>query len=174
MKSGAKEIIKDVLIALAIALVIIQIVRPTVVKESSMEPTLYENNYVFLAKQAYTFGEPERGDIIVFKSDLENEDSNGKKLLIKRIIGLPGDTVKVEDNKVYLNGELLNEPYIKDQNDVPGEVEIKVPEGQVFVMGDNRRVSLDSRSEKVGCVNIDDIVGKAFFRLFPIQDAGRL
>ncbi len=174
MKSGAKEIIKDILIALAIALVIIQIVRPTVVKESSMEPTLYENNYVFLAKQAYTFGEPERGDIIVFKSDLENEDSNGKKLLIKRIIGLPGDTVKVEDNQVYLNGELLDEPYIKDQGDVPGEVDMKVPEGKVFVMGDNRRVSLDSRSKEVGCVDIDDIVGKAFFRLFPIQDAGRL
>lgn len=174
MSSGVKEVIKDIIIALVIALVIIQFVRPTVVKETSMEPTLYENNYVFLAKQAYRFGDPKRGDIIVFKSDIANEEEGGTKLLIKRIIGLPGDSIKVEDNQVYLNGKLLNEPYIKEQGDVPGQVDLTVPEGKIFVMGDNRRVSLDSRSPDVGCVDLDRVVGKAFFRLFPIQDIGRL
>ena len=65
-----KEIIKDAVIAAIIAIIVIQFIRPTVVKESSMEPTLFENNYIFLNKQAYTFGEPERGDIIVFHSSL--------------------------------------------------------------------------------------------------------
>lgn len=160
-----KEIIKDVVIAAIIAIIVIQFIRPTVVKESSMEATLFENNYIFLNKQAYTFGEPKRGDIIVFHSSLTREDGS-EKLLIKRIIGLPGDTVKVSDNCVYLNGALLHEDYIKEQGVVPG--------GELFVMGDNRRVSIDSRYEEVGCVKIDDVVGKAFFRLFPFRDIGKL
>ncbi len=168
-----KEIIKDVVIAAIIALLVIQFVRPTIVKESSMEDTLSENNYIFLNKQAYTFGEPERGDIIVFHSSLTREDGS-EKLLIKRIIGLPGDTVKICDNCVYLNGELLQEDYIKEQGVVPGEMEVTVPDGELFVMGDNRRVSIDSRYEEVGCVKIDDVVGKAFFRLYPFRDIGRL
>ena len=168
-----KEIIKDVVIAAIIAIIVIQFIRPTVVKESSMGATLFENNYIFLNKQAYTFGEPKRGDIIVFHSSLTREDGS-EKLLIKRIIGLPGDTVKVSDNCVYLNGALLHEDYIKEQGVVPGDVEVTVPEGELFVMGDNRRVSIDSRYEEVGCVKIDDVVGKAFFRLFPIRDIGKL
>ncbi len=168
-----KEIIKDVIIAAIIALLVIQFVRPTIVKESSMENTLNENNYIFLNKQAYTFGEPEHGDIIVFHSSLTREDGS-EKLLIKRIVGLPGDTVKISDNCVYINGELLHESYIKEQGVVPGELEVTVPEGELFVMGDNRRVSIDSRYEEVGCVKIDDVVGKAFFRLYPFKDIGKL
>lgn len=168
-----REIVKDIIIAVIVAVIIIQFVRPTVIKESSMEATLFENNYIFLNKQAYTFGEPQRGDIIVFHSSLTGEDGR-EKLLIKRIIGLPGDTVKVSDNCVYLNGELLHEDYIKEEGVVPGDIEIQVPQGQLFVMGDNRRVSIDSRYEEVGCVGMDDVVGKAFFRLFPFKDIGVL
>ncbi len=169
-----KDLIKDILIALVIAIVVIQFVRPTVVKESSMEPTLYENNYLLLSKQAYRFKDPERGDIIVFRSALEDDERGGTKLLIKRVIGLPGEHLVLKKNKVYIDGEKLSEPYIKDADDVPGEVDMTVPEGEYFVMGDNRGVSLDSRSEEVGCVSEDDLVGRAFFRLFPLQDIGRL
>ena len=168
-----KEIIKDVVIAAIIAIIVIQFIRPTVVKESSMEATLFENNYIFLNKQAYTFGEPKRGDIIVFHSSLTREDGS-EKLLIKRIIGLPGDTVKVSDNCVYLNGELLHEDYIREQGVVPGDIEVTVPEGELFVMGDNRGNSIDSRSEEVGCVKHKDLVGKAFFGLYPFKNIGKI
>ena len=168
-----KGLLKDVVIALVIAFVVIQFVRPTVVKESSMEPNLNNNNYIFISKMAYKVGDPEYGDIIVFKSNLEMKDGSSKNL-IKRVIGLPGDVIKVSENKVYRNGELLDEPYIKDQNNCPGEVEVTVPSGCVFAMGDNREVSIDSRNTEVGCVPEFTIVGKAFFKLFPIGEAKKL
>ena len=82
--------------------------------------------------------------------------------------------MKVSDNKVYLNGELLQEEYIKEQGVVPGEIEVTVPSGELFVMGDNRRVSIDSRYEEVGCVPVDQVVGKAFFKLYPFKEMGKL
>ncbi len=166
-----KEWIRDIAIAVIIAVLILQFVKPTIVKESSMEPTFYENHYVFLSRQAYNlFGDPERGDIVVFDSDLPLDENTTKKL-IKRIIGLPGDHVVVKDGCVYINEELLSEPYIKD-GVTNGSVDLVVPEGQLFCMGDNRLVSLDSRDERVGCVNQDRIVGKAVFRLYPFKLIG--
>lgn len=168
-----KEIIKDIIIAVVIAFIVLQFVSPTVVKESSMEPTLYENNYLFLSKQSYRFGEPKAGDIIVFRSDLLTDDGK-KKLLIKRVIGLPGDEVIVTDNKVYVNGTEIKEDYIKEQGNVPGEVNLVVPEDELFCMGDNREVSRDSRDPLVGTVHEEDVVGKAVFRLFPLSEIGRI
>ncbi len=170
--AAVKEWIKDILIAIVIAVLILQFIKPTIVKESSMEPTLYENNYLFLSKQAYTiFGEPERGDIVVFHSGL-TAINGGEKLLIKRIIALPGDKIAIMDGKVYLNGEVYKEDYIKD-GITNGYLETyTVPDGQVFCMGDNRLVSIDSRDYRVGCVDIDSIVGKAVFRLTPFQIMG--
>ena len=107
-----KGLIRDILVALIIVIAITMVIKPTIVKESSMQPTLYENNYLLVNKQAYRFGEEKRGDIIVFKSDLENENGD-KKLLIKRIIGLPGDKITIEGGKVILNGVELHEAYIK-------------------------------------------------------------
>ena len=102
--------IRDILIAVVIVVAITMVIKPTIVKESSMQPTLYENNYLLLNKQAYRFGEEKRGDIIVFESSLE-DDNGGTKLLIKRIIGLPGDTITIENGKVILNGVELQEDY---------------------------------------------------------------
>jgi len=163
-----KEFLKDLAIAALIAIVILQFIKPTIVKESSMEPTLWENDYLFLSKQAYSFGgTPERGDIVVFHSDLRTAEGK-EKLLIKRVIGLPGETIYIADGEVYINGELLDEPYIKSYT--TGYVEeLEIPEGTVFCMGDNREVSLDSRSESVGCVSIDKIMGKAVLRIFPFN-----
>ncbi len=170
-----KELLKDIAVAIVIAFIIIQFIKPTIIKESSMEPTLYANDYIFLSKQAYNlFGDPEYGDIIVFHSDIENKAGGGNKDLIKRIIGLPGDKIRVSDGVVYRNGEALVEEYTME-GFTTGEVpEMVVPEGEMFVMGDNRTVSLDSRSEEVGCVDMEEILGKAVFRLYPFNKIGRL
>ena len=174
-----KEFIKDLIIALAIVVAITFVIKPTIVKETSMEPNLYENNYLFVYKLAYvTKDHPQHGDIIVFKSDIDKDDGSGKKLLIKRVIAVEGDTIAVHDDEVYRNGELLEEDYIMNEefdSGTPGEVdEFTIPEDEVFVMGDHRTVSLDSREPEVGTVDEDAIVGKAVLRIFPFGDFGRL
>lgn len=166
-----KEWIKDILVAIIVAVIIMQFIKPTIVKETSMQPTLYENNYIFLSKQAYRFDEPEAGDIIVFHTNLKTQTGK-EKLLIKRVIGLPGDTVKIEEGEVYINGELLEESYILEQYTSGWVEDIEVPENSLFVMGDNRQNSADSRDPSVGYVKEEDIVGKAVFRLYPFNDFG--
>ena len=167
--SNLKEFVKELVIAIVIALLIMQVVKPTIVKESSMEPTLYENNYLLLARQIYRFEKPQRGDIIVFHSDLLT--AGGKeKLLIKRIIGLPGDVITIANGNVYLNGDKLTENYTKDGTTDGELIDFKVPAGELFVMGDNRLVSVDSRSTAVGTVKLDKVLGKAFVRLYPFNE----
>lgn len=168
-----KEILRDILIAAAIALIVIQFVRPVVVHETSMTDTLQPGDYLLMNKMIYKNHEAERGDIVVLHSELK-QDNGREKLLIKRVIGLPGDTVFISDNSVYINGELLEEDYIREPGVVPGDIDITVPEGEYFVMGDNRGNSIDSRSEEVGCVKHEDLVGKAFFRLFPFKNIGKI
>lgn len=169
-----KGLIRDIAIALVIVLIITWFIKPTIVKESSMQPTLYQNNYLLLNKQAYRFGTEHRGDIIVFKSNLEG-DNGTKKLLIKRIIGLPGDVLTIADGDVYVNGTKLNEPYTLEQNVTEGAIkDFKVPAAHLFVMGDNRQVSIDSRYPEVGCVPEKDVLGKAFLRLYPFNKIGGL
>lgn len=181
LKASIMEWARDIAIALILALCISMLIKPTIVKESSMEPNFNENDYIFLSRIAYKFGgEPNRGDVIVFRTSSENLlDAKGKhKLLIKRIIGLPGDRIRIADGEVYVNGEADDQSYTKDgetwlEDRGDGEVlEITVPEGELFCMGDNREVSIDSRSEDVGCVDEETIVGKAVFRLFPLSEAG--
>lgn len=162
--------IRDIVVAVIIAAVILQFIMPTIVKERSMQPTLYANNYIILSKQSYKlWGAPERGDIIVFHTALKTENGD-EKLLIKRIIGLPGDRITVVDGDVYRNDELLQEDYIFEDYTTGFVDDFTVPEGQLFVMGDNRRMSLDSRAEEIGCINIDEIVGKAVVRLYPFNE----
>lgn len=168
-----KELIRDIIIAAVIAFIVIQFVRPVVVHETSMTDTLQPGDYLLMNKQIYRNNEAQRGDIVVIHSDLK-QDNGREKLLIKRVIGLPGDTVFIKDNSVYINGELLHEDYIREQGVVPGDIDITVPEGEYFVMGDNRGNSIDSRYEEVGCVSQADLVGKAFFRLYPFKNIGKI
>ena len=169
-----KEWLKDISISIICAAVILTFIKPTIVKEHSMENTLHENDYLFISRQAYTlFGDVERGDIIIFPSQLKT--SGGKaKTLIKRVIAIPGDTIAIVDQKVILNGEVLEEDYIKDGYTDTELEEMKIPAGKIFVMGDNRQNSSDSRSKSVGLVDIDSILGKAVFRLFPFSRIGGL
>lgn len=163
--------IRDIAIALAIGLLLTQLVKPTIVREHSMESTLHEYDYIILNRQAYLFGEPKTGDIIVFHTDLVQ--SNGKeKLLIKRIIGIPGDRIHITGGVVYKNDEPLEEPYTKEGYTATEMQEITVPDGSIFVMGDNRQNSTDSRDISVGFIEIDKILGKATVRLYPFNKIG--
>lgn len=163
--------IRDIAIALLIGLLLTQLIKPTIVREHSMEPTLNEYDYIILSRQSYRFGAPERGDIIVFHTDLVQ--ANGReKLLIKRIIGLPGENISISDSQVYINGVQLAEGYTKDGYTDSNMEEVTVPEGSLFVMGDNRQNSADSRDPSVGFVKIDSVLGKATVRLYPFTKIG--
>jgi signal peptidase I len=170
VKKEIFEWVKTIVISVIIALMITMFIRPTLVKGHSMYPTLEPNNYLIINKIPYMIHEPERGDIVVFKSSLKT--LNGKeKDLIKRVIAVEGDELVVNDGKTYLNGEEIKENYI-NENYTGGEVDIKVPKGQVFVMGDNRGNSLDSRDERVGTVDVHTIRGKVLVRLFRFNKIG--
>ncbi len=168
-KNGVKDWLKDIAIAIIIAFIVLQFIKPTVVREKSMEPTLHANDYLFLSKQAYRFSEPERGDIIVFRSDLELENGK-KKFLIKRVIGLPGETITIQGGEVFINGKKLNEKYLNGIQTEGTVTNLKIGTDSIFVMGDNRGNSLDSRDPSVGCINMDRILGKAFVRLYPFSE----
>lgn len=134
----------------------------------SMEDTLHDGDRLILTHFNYT---PKRGDIVVLNSEGLNET------IIKRVIAVGGDTVSIDflKGEVTVNGEVLKEDYIKELTYLEEGRAIKdltVGDGQVFVMGDNRNHSTDSRNAKVGLVNNDDILGKAIFRIYPVSKAG--
>ena len=164
------EWVKDILIAVVFAAVILTFIKPIIVQQQSMEPNFHASDYLISSRQSYKlFGEPQRGDVIVFKSELLDDNGNEKNL-IKRIIGLPGDVIEITDGYVYVNGEKIQEDYLPGQG-ISGEMDaITVPENQLFVMGDNREVSEDSRSPRVGTIDESTIVGKVVLRVYPFNN----
>mgnify|MGYP000538060685 FL=1 len=174
MSDFVKSLIKDIIVAAILAAAVISFVRPTIVKQTSMQDTLNPNDYIIMYRRAYSGDkEPKRGDIVIFKSELQDE--NGKnKLLIKRVIGLPGDKITINDGKVYINDKEYDESYLKDGYTTGSVNNFKVPKGEYFVMGDNRVVSIDSRYSEVGCVKKDAIKGRAVLRLFPFTKIRKL
>ena len=147
-------------IAIAIFFVINVFVVNAKVQGQSMDPTYKQNDYLIVNKTAFWHENPKHGDTIVFSVDRRKEK------LIKRIIGVPGDTIKIKDGKVYINDSLLVESYINSEL-TNGDIEVTVPNDSFFVMGDNRQNSLDSRSSEIGMVRKDKIVGKVSVRVFP-------
>ncbi|SKC75948.1 signal peptidase I [Maledivibacter halophilus] len=166
------EWIKTIVVSVVIALVITTFIRPTLVKGHSMYPTLEPNNYLIINKIPYMIHEPERGDIVVFKSHLTTPDGKEKDL-IKRVIAVEGDKIEVKNGKIYVNGEKVEEGYINGDY-TSGDIEIEVDKDEVFVMGDNREASLDSRDPRVGTVDVDTIRGKVLVRLFPFNKIGKV
>lgn len=174
VKQDIKEWVVDILAACIVAFIILQFIMPTIVQQTSMQSTLEPKDYIFVSKQAYKiFGDPQRGDVIVFKSSLPTDDGEGTKLLVKRIIAIGGDTIRIADGEVYVNGNKLDEPYLKDGT-TSGELETDIPEGYLFCMGDNRLVSADSRDARIGLVSENQVSGKVVFRLFPFNKIGTI
>ncbi len=175
LSENAKEWIRDIAIAMALAAMILVFFKPTIVREHSMENTLRDGDYLLVSRQAYRLlgGKPEKGDIVVFSSELETV-AGANKLLIKRVIGVPGDTIAINEGTVYVNGAALIENYTKDGYTASDMAELTVPDGSLFCMGDNRQNSTDSRDRRVGFVPMADVMGKAVFRLFPFSKLGSL
>lgn len=162
------------------------------VHQCSMQNTLYEGQRLIENKIQYCYSEPKRGDIVIINEESEkgvfnvfaanteefigkfyNKEENEKNRLIKRIIGVPGDEVDIKDGKVYLNGQVCNEPYVNgDTYPKNMKFPIIIPEKEYFVLGDNRENSMDSRD--IGLVSIDKIEGKAVLRLWPIDKFGSI
>ena len=148
-----------------IVLVFTFICRIVRVDGTSMENTLIHNDRLLLFNMEYT---PDYGDVVVIVRD-------GEEPLIKRVIAMEGDTVEIveETAEVIVNGQVLDEPYVKGitvNRDFYGEQ--KVPDGCLFVMGDHRTVSHDSRSEGIGFVSVKDVMGQATFRIWPLSKFG--
>lgn len=131
------------------------------VPSGSMISTINVGDKVIGFRLSYLFSDPKRGDIVMF-----NAPDKEKTIYIKRIIGLPGDTIKIENNKLYINGELYEEDYVKNGwSGMTGTFTYEVPKGEYFMMGDNRDHSNDSRAW--GSVKKDEIIAKAIFRYYP-------
>jgi signal peptidase I len=156
------DMLQTVLLSVILFLGINAISARIRVESISMQPTLYERDFVIVYKLAYKLGSPHRGDVIVFRVPNHPEDSEP---YIKRVIGLPGDTVKIVDSKVYVNEVLQREPYIKAPPRYTGSWNI--PEGNLFVLGDNRNNSSDSH--QWGMVPLENVIGKAEIVYFPFS-----
>lgn len=175
-----KKLIKNVIYAIIFVCIIgaLCIFSTTFVSQrvdvngNSMNPTLFNNDSLWLNKLTYYFQNPKRFDIVVIDTDL-----NGGEYIIKRIIGLPGDTIQIKNQKVYINGKRL-------QTDIYGKEPIEdagtaanlmvLGKNEYFVLGDNRNDSDDSRFPEVGVIKKNRIIGKTSFRLLPIKNIGKL
>lgn len=149
------------------------VAQRTTVDGMSMYGTLNDGDNLIIEKLSYRFGDVERFDIVVFPYYDSAADMD--VYYIKRIIGLPGETIQITDGKIYINGEVLEEDYGYYINDIPmsgynAEEEIYIGEDEYFVLGDNRNNSTDSR--RIGCIRRDHIEGRACFRIFPLNKFG--
>ncbi len=189
LKKELFEWIKAIALALVLFGILNIFITTTTVFNTSMLPTLVEQDRLFMQRTS----DVQHGDIISFETEIPLRESDlallnpiqrmvfgvktmvtgeePKKNLIKRVIGVPGDTVEVLDGVVTVNGEVLNEPYINTITTDAAYYE-NIPEGKYFVMGDNRVVSLDSRNPSVGLIDGDKIIGRALFRFFPLNKIG--
>ena len=168
MRTKRREFLEIILLSGIIVLLLnIFIVQLYWIPSPSMEPTLLVDDRVVVSKMSYWSKDPARGDIVVFKFPRDT-----KVNLIKRIIGLPGETLSVKDNRVYINNEALSEDYVPPQKKVPDFGPVLIPQGQYFMMGDNRDNSADSRVW--GFVTAEQIRGKAKFLYWPIGRVGRI
>ncbi len=186
IKAIALTILGSIII---VAIVNTEVIASAKVQQESMENTLYNDEKLIVDKVSYNFTAPKREDIIIFFDNEEkgNMFQEGYKYLkeiasisynidtrtrlVKRVIGIPGDEVEIKDGEVYLNGNVLEEDYVKGETySNNNDFSIKVEEDTVFVLGDNREVSKDSRN--FGLVKINQIEGRAVFRMSPFNRFG--
>jgi signal peptidase I len=173
------DIIETAVIALSIFLVVyLFIMQPHQVNGNSMYPNYEDGEYLMTDKFSYRFGQPNRGDVVVFHAPPSAHCPTGTGCdFIKRIIGVPGDTIEIKGGAIFLNDTQLKEEYLPNgfvtqAGQFTSKGPVIVPEGSYFVAGDNRSHSSDSRSW--GFVTYEELVGKAFFRYFPFDRFGLL
>lgn len=176
MNKKLREILSTslyLLVVLALTFLVVTYVgQRTKVIGSSMEPMLSDGDNLIVDKITYRFGDPQRFDIIVFPFRYAE-----KTYYIKRIIGLPGETVFIDETgTIYINGEVLKEHYGKEVITDPGRAyePVTLGEDEYFVMGDNRNNSSDSRDPVVGNIHRDEFIGKAWMRIWPLSDMGMI
>ncbi len=164
MKGFIKELVLTLVLAGVIYLLLQTVIQSTIVNNVSMQPTLIAEQRLIVVKTAYTFSDPQRGDIVIVRPPIAPDEE-----WVKRLIGLPGDTVKVSGGVVNVNGVTLDEPYLNEQpNYTFGPY--TVPEGHYFILGDNRNHSYDSHYNWT--VTRDQIVGRAWLRIWPFDKFG--
>ncbi len=182
-----------ILVALIVAVVIKTfLIQAFFIPSASMVPTLAVDDRVLVNKLAYTFGDPGPGDVVVFDSPFGSdapEESLVEKVtrnvaealglrtadaadLIKRIVAVGGDTVEIRDNQLIVNGVVLDEPYVEPGSTMPDMDLTEVPAGHVWVMGDNRNKSQDSR--RFGAIPVEEVIGRAFVIVWPVDRWGGL
>lgn len=173
------DLVETIVIGLSLFLVVyLFFMQPHQVNGQSMVPTFQSGEYVLTDKVSYKLGQPERGDIVVFHAPPAANCPVGTGCdFIKRVLGVPGDTVEVRDDSIIVNGQALTEPYIPDEFEtLPGaftrDRAITLGADEYFVSGDNRPYSSDSRAW--GPIQKRDIVGKAFFRYWPADKVGSI
>lgn len=171
------EFVQSIVLALSVfVLIYLFVAQPNQVNGSSMFPNFVDKEYLLTDKISYQLGEPKRGDVVVFKAPSTEPCAENECEYIKRIIGMPSDMVKVENGHVYLNGSLLAQDFLPPEvvteagSFCQEGVEVVVPEGQYLVFGDNRSHSRDGR--EFGPIERNLILGKAFFRYWPIDKIG--
>jgi len=168
LSNSTKEFLQSLIIALILALIIRTFFfQFFYIPSRSMESTLLINDRIIVTKFSYWFNEPQRGDVVVFKYPL-----NPSTLYVKRVIALPGENIKLKDSKLYINDTLVSEPYLPDDLKFEDFGPVEVPEGEYFMMGDNRNNSSDSRTW--GFVKKDLILGKSQVIYWPFDRLGRI
>ncbi len=162
--STSKEIwewIRSIAIAVVLALLVRSfLIKPFQVEGGSMYPTLKDHEYLIVNKFVYCFDQPQRGDIIVFRYSQGTD-------YVKRVVGLGGDVIEIREGLVYCNSKALDEPYLPQEMDMQDYGPVEVPPGSVFVMGDYRRNSKDSRDPSVGFISLERIEGRAMLVYWP-------
>lgn len=173
------EITQSIVIVISILLIIyLFFAQPHQVNGLSMYPTFDNGDYLLTDKISYRTGKPKRGDVVVFRAPESAQCPTGTGCdFIKRVVGLPGETVEVKQNGIFINDEMIDEPYVSPENQtLPGAFtsrgQIVLGPDEYFVSGDNRLHSSDSRAW--GPITPKEIVGKAFFRYWPLKNAGIL
>jgi len=176
-KSSYGKDIRDMLVYFAVIIAAVLLIHNFVgqqieVSGSSMEATLHNDDHLILEKISYETGQPKRYDIVVFQPYAEEKNT----FYIKRIIGMPGETVQIKGSDIYINGEILQENYgnaLIEEAGIAAEP-IKLSDDEYFVLGDNRNNSKDSRNPIVGVVHRKSILGRAWVRIWPLNDFGVL
>lgn len=167
--------IKEALLYISISLAIILgtkifVVQHVRVEGTSMTPTLVDDQHLLIEKISYRFKDIERFDIVVFRPYYNEKNI----FYVKRVIGLPGETVQIKDNTIFIDGKPLKENYSEDYY-TDGKMamsEMKLGDNDYFVLGDNRDVSKDSREKEIGLLNRKSIIGKAWFGIYPLDTIG--